>query len=96
VTQEAGAFGLRSVTGSNCDGRFLIGVAEALGSLRDTDERGAEVALDVNGEGFDWGDIDYAATEFFGRLVGRKHEAVDAPQKRGESLAGAGGGEDQR
>ena len=96
MAEKAGSFGLRSVTGSNCDGRFLIGVAEALGGLRDADERGAEVALDVNGEGFDWGDIKDAATGFFGRLVGRKHQAVDAPEEGGEGFTGAGWGEDQR
>ena len=96
MAQEAGAFGGGRVAGSNGDGRFLIRVAETLGGLRDADERGAEVALDVNGEGFDWGYIEDAAAGFFGRLVGGEHQAVDAPEEGGESFAGAGGGEDQR
>jgi len=87
MTEEAGAFGGRSVAGSNGDGRFLIGVAEALGGLRDSDERGAEVALDVDGESFDWRYIDDAAAGFFGWLIGRKHQAVDAPEKCGEGFA---------
>ncbi len=101
MAQEAGAFGLRSVAGTNGDGWFLIGVAETLGGLGDADKGGAEVALDVDGEGFDWRYIDDAAARFLfwlggGWLVGRKHKAVDAPEESGESFAGAGGGEDQR
>ena len=96
MAQEAGALGGGRVAGSNGDGRFLIGVAEALGGLRDADERGAKVALDVNGEGLDRGYIEDAAARFFGRLIGGEHQAVDAPEEGGESFTGAGGGEDQR
>ncbi len=70
MTEEAGAFGCRGVAGSNGDGWFLIGVAEALRGLGDADERGAKVALDVNGEGLDRGYIEDAAARFFGRLMG--------------------------
>ena len=100
MAQEAGALGLGCVTGSNCDGWLLIGVAEALGGLRDADKRGAEVALDVDRERFDRRYVKDAAARLFarllgGRLVGRKHQAVDAPEESGESFAGAGGSEDQ-
>ena len=61
MTEEAGAFGRRSVAGANGDGRFVIRVAETLRGLRDADERSAKVALDVDGEGFDWRYIDDAA-----------------------------------
>ncbi len=95
MAQEASALGGRSVTSSNGDCRFVVCVAETLGSLRDADKRGAEVALDVYGESFDRGDIKDAAAGFFGRLVDRKHQAVDAPEECGERLAGAGRGENQ-
>ena len=95
MAEKAGAFGGRSVAGSNRDGWFLIGVTESLGGLGDADERGAEIALDVNGEGFDRGYIEDAAPGVFGRLVGGEHQAVDAPEERSESFSGAGGGEDQ-
>jgi hypothetical protein len=92
---------LRGIACSNRDGRFLIRVAETLGGLRDADERCAEVALDVDGERFDRRYIKDAAACFFFRLsgglaVGRKHQAVDAPEKCGESFASAGRREDQR
>ncbi len=96
MAEEAGAFGGGRVAGSNGDGRFLICVAETLGGLGDADERGAEIALDVNGESFDRGYIEDAATGFFGRFLGGEHQAVDAPEEGGESFAGTGGGEDER
>ena len=68
--------------------------AGGAGGLGDADERGLQVAFDVHGEGFDGGDVEDAAA-FVARRDGREHEAVDAPQKGGEGLAGAGGGEDE-
>jgi len=96
MAQEAGALGGWSIAGSNRDDRFLIGMSEALGGLSDSDKWSAEVALDVDGESFDWRYIDDAAARFFRRFVRGEHQAVDAPEECGESFAGAGGGEDQR
>ena len=96
MAQEAGTFGGGRIARSNGDGWFLVGVAETLGGLGYADERSAEVAFDVNGEGFDRGYIEDAATGFFGRLVGGEHQAVDAPEEGGESFAGTCGGEDER
>ena len=62
--------------------------------LGDADQRRAQVALDVDGEGFDGRNVEDAAA-LVARRDGREHQAVDAPQKGGERLAGAGGREDQ-
>src|ERR1700742_2273989 len=101
MSEKTGAFGGRSVAGANRDCWFVVRVSEALSGLCNADERSAEVALDVDGEGFDWRYINDAATRFVarfrgGRLFGGEHQAVDAPEKSGESFAGASGGEDQR
>jgi len=92
MAEEAGALGGWSIAGSNGDGWFLIGMTETLCGLRNADERSAEIALDVDGESFDWRYIDDAAARFFRR---REHQAVDAPEECGEGFAGAGGCEDQ-
>ena len=44
---EAGAFGLGGVAGSDRDGRQMDGLAGALGLTGDADQRGSQVALDV-------------------------------------------------
>ena len=62
--------------------------------LGDADQRGAQVAFDVDGQGLDGGNVEDAAA-LVARRDGREHQAVDAPQKGGERLAGAGGGEDE-
>ncbi len=73
MAQEAGAFSGRRVAGADRDGRFVIGVAETLGGLGDADEWGAEVALDVDGEGFDRGNIDDATTGVVRGAVSGEH-----------------------
>jgi len=95
MPEEARAFGGGRIAGADSGDGFVIFNAGALGRLRDADERSAKVALDVDGESFDRRDIeDAAALGFFGYWS--EHEPIDAPQKRGESFAGAGGCEDQR
>src|ERR1035437_5151475 len=64
------------------------------GGLRDADQRGAEVAFDIDGEGLDGGNVEDVAA-LVARRNGHEHEAIDAPQKGGEGLAGAGGGQDK-
>jgi len=91
MTEEAGAFSGRSVASANRNGRLVKREAEALRGLGDSDERCAEIAFNIDGEGFDRGDVDDAAALGFGRS-GSKHEAIDGPEKCGEGFAGAGGG----
>ena len=66
----------------------------AAGGLGDADQRGAQVAFDIDGEGLDGRNVEDAAA-LVARRDGREHEAIDAPQKGGEGFAGAGGGEDE-
>ena len=91
---EAGALGGGGVAGADGDGGFVEGDAGGAGGLGDADQRGLQVAFDVDGEGLDGGDVEDAAA-FVARRDGREHEAIDAPQKGGEGFAGAGGGEDE-
>ena len=67
---------------------------DALGGELDAEERGAEVLLDVDGEGPQRGEVEDAGALGAVRHLGR-HDLVDAPQERGEGLPRAGGGEDQ-
>ncbi len=94
MAEEAGAFGRRSVASANRNGRLVKREAEALRSVRDADKWGAKIAFDIDGEGFDGGDVDNAAALGF-RRSGSKHEAIDGPEKCGEGFAGAGGGKNQ-
>ena len=62
----------------------------------DADERGAQVALDVDGEGLERRDVeDPAAGEPLGRGLGGD-EPVEGPQEGGQRLARAGRGDDER
>ena len=91
---KAGAFGGRGVAGAYGDGRFVELDSRGTGGLGDAHQRGAQVAFDIDGEGFDGGNVDDAAA-LVARRDGREHQSIDAPQKGGEGLAGARGGEDE-
>ena len=69
-------------------------IAGGAGGLGDADQRRAQVAFDVDRQGFDGGNVEDAAA-FVARRDGREHEAIDAPEKSGEGFAGAGGSEDE-
>ena len=66
----------------------------------DAGQRGAEVALYVDGEGLEGGDVEDLAA---GRWRGgeeqpvrvSKQQPIEAPEEGGEGLAGSGGGEDE-
>ena len=58
---EAGALLLRGVAGADADLGVVDGDAHAAGHVGDAGERGAQVAFDVDGEGFERGDVDDAA-----------------------------------
>src|SRR5882724_155686 len=95
MAKEACALGGRRVTGADGGGRLMMCDAKALRGVADADEWRLQIALDVDGERFDGGDIEDAAAIRFGG-GGRKHQAVDAPEERGERFAGACGSENQR
>ena len=68
--------------------------AEPLGGLPDPDERRPQVALDIDREGLERGDVEHPAALLLlrDRLGG---QPVDRPQERRERLAGAGGRHDE-
>src|ERR1035437_3820490 len=90
----AGGLGGGGGAGAYGDGGFVELARLAAGGLGDADERGAQVAFHVDCEGLDGRNVKDAAA-LPSRRDGREHEAVDAPQKGGEGLAGAGGGKDE-
>ena len=90
---EAGALLLAGVAGADADLGVVDGDTHAAGHVGDAGERGAEVAFDVDGEGFERGDVDDSAAWGFG--WGLEHKAIQAPEEGGEGFAGAGGGEDE-
>ena len=93
VSFETGAIAGAGVAGADADLGEVDGDARALGHVGDAGERGAEVALDVDREGFQGRDVEDLAAFCFRRLA--KHQAVETPEECGEGLAGAGGGEDE-
>ena len=92
---EPRALGLRRVAGADRDRRRDVGVAAAVGDLGDAGERRAQVALDVDRERLERRDVEHAAAAALGRRR-REHQAIEAPEKRGQRLAAAGRREDQR
>jgi hypothetical protein len=101
MAAKAGTFGLRSVAGADGDVRSAKGSAGAGGHSGDALQRSAEVALDVDSEGFEGADVDdlagLACSGLWILCVGQrvKHEAVEAPEECGEGFSGAGGSEDE-
>ena len=93
--QEAGAFARRRVAGADEETRDVHDLAAAPGGGRDSHDRRAQVALDVHGERLQRRDVDDpAAPPGLGRR--REHHAVQAPEERGQRLAAARRGEEQR
>jgi hypothetical protein len=91
---EAGAVGGGGVAGAYGDGGLVERDAGGAGGLGDADQRGAQVAFDIDGEGLDGGNVEDAAA-LAARRDGREHKVIDAPQEGGDGFAGAGGGEDE-
>ncbi len=93
---EARALGGRRIAGADGDRRLVeLGRPGGARHLRDADQRRAKISFHVDRQGLDGRDVEHAAA-FVARRHGREHQPVDAPEKGGESLAGAGGSEDQR
>ena len=67
---------------------------EPAGRLPDARHGGPEVALDVDGEGLERRDVEHAAP-FFLRWRWFEHQAIQAPEKRGERLAASGRRQDE-
>ncbi len=93
---EAGALPLRRVSGADADGGLAEIDAHAAGHVGHAGQGRAEVALHVDGEGFERRDVDDAATLLRPSGGALEHEAVETPEKGGERFAGAGGGQDER
>ncbi len=92
-TAEASPVLLRGVTGADADFGVVDGDSHAAGHVGDAGERGTEVAFDIDGERFEWGDVDNAAAA--GCRGGLQHQPVEAPEEGGEGFAGSGGGKDE-
>ena len=93
VTGETCALGSGRVAGADGDGGFVKLDSGGAGGLGDAHQWGAQVAFDIDGEGLDGRNVEYAAA-LMARRDGREHQAIDAPQEGGERFAGARGGED--
>ncbi len=83
---------------AGADGGADLGHQQAAlaGHLQNFAQRDFEILLDVVAEGFERRDV-----EDFGAVLqvsgqGLANQAIDAGEKRGQRLAGAGGGRDQR
>ncbi len=95
LPQEACALVGRRVAGADGDGRRGDGDALRLRDVRDAGQRRAQVALDVDGQRLERRDVEHAAACLWRRRR-LEHQAVEAPEERGQRLAAAGRGEDQR
>ena len=87
--------GRRGVAGADADGEVGDRVAEPLGGVPDAGQRRPQVALDVDGQRLERGDVEHPAA---GLLVRRRllaRELVQRPQERREGLAGPGGRHDE-
>ena len=86
----------RGVTRAHGHGDVGRGKAQPRRRMPDADQRGAQVALDVDREGLHGRDVeDTAALEpLLGDRLAR--QPVEGPQEGRQGLAGAGGGHDER
>jgi hypothetical protein len=91
---KTGALGCRSVPSADRYGGQMKFRAAALRGLRNANQGSAQIAFDVHSQRFDGRNV-YDATALGGRRDGREHEAIDAGEKGGKSLAGSGRSEDQ-
>ncbi len=86
---EPAAVGRAGVAGAQPDGDVGGGDAEPVGGVPDAGQRRPQVALDVDGERLERGDVEHPAALLLLRR-GRGGEPVDRPQERRQRLAGAG------
>ena len=95
LARELAALVGGGVTGADGDAHVGRLEAEALGGLPDAGEGAAEVALDVDGEGLERGDVEDAAP--VERVLGGRAggDPVEGPEEGRQRLAGAGGGDDE-
>ena len=89
--------------------RLVEGDAPAAGHVGDAGERRTQIALDVDGQGFEGRDVDDPCSHLSFRRQScpaalalsyvlrtwMEHQPVEAPEEGGEGFAGSGGGEDQ-
>src|SRR5438105_4472753 len=95
VAAEAGALFGGSVPGADADLRDVHGDAGLLGYVGDAGEGRAEVAFDIDREGFEGGDVDDSGAGIGASGGVAEHEFVEAPEEGTEGFSGAGGGEDE-
>ncbi len=89
LAAEACALALWGVSGADADERLVERDAAAAGHVGDAGERRTQVALDINGEGLEGGDVDDAATRFGGwRRVVSHISGPRAPVDVGHLVAG--------
>src|SRR4051812_41696693 len=92
--QESRPFRAGRVAGAGGDHRLVKGGPLLSGHLRHSDQRRAQIPLDVDGQRLDGRDVEDAAPCRRGR--GRmEHQPIDGPEERREGFACPGRGEDQ-
>ena len=93
---ELAPIGGAGVARAQADGDVGDGGLEPLGGVADAGQRGTEVALDVDAERLERGDVEHARAA--GLVVGAlgAEEPVDRVEEGTEGLAAAGGRDDQR
>ena len=93
---ELAAVGRAGVTRAEPDGDLGDGGLEPLGRVADAGEGGAEVALDIDAECLQRGDVEHARAP--GLVVGTlgAEQPVDGVEEGAQRLAAAGGRDDER
>ena len=95
IAQEARALDRRRVARPNRDRRRMVGVPPRDRAVGDAGQRRAQVSFDVDRERLQRRDVQHAAALSL-RRHRVEHQAVDAPEERGERLAAAGRRQDER
>ncbi len=95
VGAEPAPVGGAGVAGADADGDVGGGHAEPVGGVPDAGQRRAQVALDVDGQRLERGDVEHPAALPPSSGGGAAGQPVERPQERRERLAGAGRGDDQ-
>ena len=95
ISLEARALDRWRVAGPDRDRRRLVDVATRIRPVRDSGQRRPKIPLDIDRQRLERRDIqDTTPPTAVGRSL--EHQPVDAPEKRRERLAAAGGRQDQR
>jgi len=89
LNQESRALAGRRVAGANRDLRHGHRYPLRACDGGDARKRHAKVSFDVDGERFEWGDVQ-DSTPSFCRRCRFEHQSVQAPEKRGQRLATPG------